>query len=58
MSTTNINSKDTVEKGKEITGSGSEVMVVKDHTIHNGGNGSKNSADDGKNGGNVYGVEE
>ena len=35
-----------------------EVMVVKDHTIHNGGSGSKNSGDDGKNGGSADGVEE
>ncbi|CAG7876638.1 unnamed protein product [Brassica rapa] len=35
-----------------------EVMVVKDHTIHNGGSGSKNSGYDGKNGGNTDGVEE
>ncbi|KAH0885396.1 hypothetical protein HID58_061492 [Brassica napus] len=58
MSTTTINSKDTVGKGKEITSSGDEVMVVKDHTIHNGGSGSKNSGDDGKNGGSADGVEE
>ncbi|CAN6925322.1 unnamed protein product [Brassica oleracea] len=67
MSTTTINSKDTVGKGKEITRSGGggrrengrdEVMVVKDHTIHNGGSGSKNSGDDGKNDGNADGVEE
>ncbi|CAN7058095.1 unnamed protein product [Brassica oleracea var. botrytis] len=35
-----------------------EVMVVKDHTIHNGGSGSKNSGDDGKSGGSADGVEE
>nr|VDD11080.1 unnamed protein product [Brassica oleracea] len=59
MSTTTINSKDTVGKGKEITSSGDgKVMVVKDHTIHNGGSGSKNSGDDGKNGGSADGVEE
>ncbi|WZZ80156.1 hypothetical protein YC2023_100728 [Brassica napus] len=59
MSTTTINSKDTVEKCKEITSSsGGEVMVVKDHTIHNGGSGSKNSGDDGKSGGSADGVEE
>ena len=34
-----------------------EVMVVKDHTIHHGGSGSKNSGDDGKNGGISDGVE-
>ncbi|CAN6803586.1 unnamed protein product [Brassica oleracea] len=64
MSTATINSKDTVGKGKEITSSGgggrreNEVMVVKDHTIHNGGSGSKNSGDDGKNDGSADGVEE
>ena len=35
-----------------------EVMGVKDHTIHNGGSGSKNSGDDGKNDGSTDGVEE
>ncbi|KAL0663625.1 hypothetical protein Bca4012_100462 [Brassica carinata] len=35
-----------------------EVMGVKDHTIHNGGSGSKNSEDDGKNNGSADCVEE
>ncbi|CAN7053382.1 unnamed protein product [Brassica rapa subsp. trilocularis] len=34
-----------------------EVMVVKDHTIHNGSSGRKNNGDDGKNDGSVDGVE-
>ncbi|WZZ67278.1 hypothetical protein YC2023_078648 [Brassica napus] len=59
MSTTTINSKDTVGKSKKITSSGGgEVMGVKDHTIHIGGSGSKNSGDDGKNDGSTDGVEE
>ncbi|CAG7896382.1 unnamed protein product [Brassica rapa] len=35
-----------------------EVMVVKDHIIHNGGSGRKNSGDDDKNDGSTDSVEE
>ncbi|CAN6968363.1 unnamed protein product [Brassica oleracea var. botrytis] len=62
MSTTTINSKDTVGKEEKtvemVATMVEEVMVVKDHTIHNGGSGSKNSGDDGKNDGSADGVEE
>ena len=73
MSTKTINSKDTVGKVKKsrvvaavaeektvemVATMVEEVMVVKDRIIHNGGRGSKNNGDDGKNGGNTDGVEE
>ncbi|CAN7086124.1 unnamed protein product [Brassica oleracea var. botrytis] len=61
MSTTTINSKDTVGKKKTLEMVATiveEVMGVKDHTIHDGGSGSKNSGDDGKNDGSTDGVEE
>ncbi|CAN7032947.1 unnamed protein product [Brassica rapa subsp. trilocularis] len=60
MSTKTINSKDTVGKKtvEMVATMVEEVMVVKDRIIHNGGSGSKNNGDDGKNGGSADGVEE
>nr|VDD02625.1 unnamed protein product [Brassica rapa] len=61
MSTTTINSKDTVRKEKTVeivSTMVEEVMVVKDHIIHNGGSGRKNSGDDDKNDGSTDSVEE
>ncbi|CAN7047888.1 unnamed protein product [Brassica rapa subsp. trilocularis] len=53
MSTTTINSKDAVGKGKEITKSGGGGR----RDGGNSGSGSKNSGDDGKNRESADGVE-
>ncbi|CAN7130879.1 unnamed protein product [Brassica rapa subsp. narinosa] len=62
MSTTTINSKDTVRKEEKtveiVSTMVEEVMVVKDHIIHNGGSGRKNSGDDDKKDGSADSVEE